>query len=142
MAILYSYLDILGVLMGQTPTSSTCPNNFSIPMDQDICTQCALSRKKVVSEYRSRIAVSLNIGGGSRFIKLLKLYMCPQNTTNTLRKDPWHQVWAAMVLYPRATLGTLLRELNYSNNCWCSNSDNKVSQMAQRKGIHSCTHLE
>ena len=33
----------------------------------------------------SVIAVSLNVGGGIRLIKLAKLCMCTQNTTNTTR---------------------------------------------------------
>ena len=41
-----------------------CPNDFSGPVDQDIHTQCTLSWKIVVSEWRSVIAVSLNFGGG------------------------------------------------------------------------------
>ena len=36
---------------------------------------------------RSVIAVSLKVGGGVRLIKLAKLYMCRQNTTNTTRTD-------------------------------------------------------
>ena len=40
-----------------------------------------------VSEWRSVIAVSLNVGGGVRLVKRTKLYMCTQNTTNTTRTD-------------------------------------------------------
>ena len=36
----------------------------------------------VVSEWRSVIAVSLNVGGGVRLIKPAKLYICTQNTTD------------------------------------------------------------
>ena len=54
------------------------PCDFSNPIDQDIRTQCALSWKIVVSEWRSVIAVSLNIGGGVRLIKPAKLCMCMQ----------------------------------------------------------------
>ena len=43
--------------------------------------------EKVVSEWRSVIAVSLNVGGGVRLIKPAKLYMCTRNTTNTMRTD-------------------------------------------------------
>ena len=39
--------------------------------------------EKVVSEWRSVIAVSLNIGGSICRIKPAKLYMCTQNTTHT-----------------------------------------------------------
>ena len=39
------------------------PIDFSDPIDQDVHTQCALSWKIVVSEWRSVIAVSLNDGG-------------------------------------------------------------------------------
>ena len=63
-------------VQGSTPTSGTCPNDFSDPIDQDICTQCALSWKIVVPEWRSVIAVSLNVGSGVCLIKPAKLYMC------------------------------------------------------------------
>ena len=36
-----------------TPYGGACPNDFSDPIDQDIRTQCALSCKIVVSEWRS-----------------------------------------------------------------------------------------
>ena len=55
--------------------------------------------KKVVSEWRSVIAVSLNVGGGVRLIKPAKLCMCTQNTTNTTRTDARRRVCAAMVRY-------------------------------------------
>ena len=51
---------------------------FFDQIDQNICTQCALSWKILVSEWRSVIAVSLNVGGGVRFIKPAKLDMCTQ----------------------------------------------------------------
>ena len=41
----------------------------------------------MVSDLRSVIAVSLNVGGGVRLIKPAKLYTCTQNTTNTTRTD-------------------------------------------------------
>ena len=63
---------------GSTPTGGTCPNDFSDPVDQDIPTRWALSWKIVVSEWRSVIAVSLNVGGGVRLIKPAQLYMCTQ----------------------------------------------------------------
>ena len=63
---------------GSTPTGGTCPNDFSDPVDQDIRTQYTLSCKIVVSEWRSVIAVSLNVGGGVRLIKPPKLYICTQ----------------------------------------------------------------
>ena len=47
---------------------------FSDQIDQNIRTQCALSWKIVVSEWLSVIAVSLNVGGGIRFIKPTNLY--------------------------------------------------------------------
>ena len=50
-------------------------NDFSDPVDQDICTQYALSWKKVVSEWRLVITVTLNVSGGARLIKPTKLYM-------------------------------------------------------------------
>ena len=40
--------------------------------------------RKVVSERRSVIAVSLTVSGGVHLIKPTKLYMCTQNTTNTV----------------------------------------------------------
>ena len=89
-----------------TPTRGTRPNDFSDPIDQDIRTQWALSWKIVVSEWRSVIAVSLNVGGGVRLIKPAKLYMCSQNTTNTTRTDARRRVCAAMVP---------LRELEYTH---------------------------
>ena len=48
----------------------------------DIRTQCALSWKIVVSEWRTVIAVSLSVGGGVRLIKPAKLYMCTQTHYN------------------------------------------------------------
>ena len=56
---------------------------FSDPIDQDIRTQRDLSWKKVVLEWRSVIAVSLNVSGGVRLIKPAKPYMCTQNTRHT-----------------------------------------------------------
>ena len=58
---------------GLTPTGSTCLNDFSHPVVQDICTECALSWKIVVSEWWSVIAMSLNVGGGIHLIKPVKL---------------------------------------------------------------------
>ena len=58
---------------GSTPSSGTCPNDFSNPTDQYIRTKCALSGK-----WRSVIAVSLNVGSGIRLIKPAKEYMCTQ----------------------------------------------------------------
>ena len=100
---------------GSTPTGGTCQNDFSDPTDQDIRTQWALSWKIVVSEWRSVIAVSLNVGGGVRLIKPAKLYMCTQNTTNTTPTDTRRRVCAAMVQYRWATRGTSLRELEYTH---------------------------
>ena len=48
----------------------------------------------MLAEWRSVIAVSLNVGGGVRLIKPAKLYMCTQNTTNTTRMDTWRRVCA------------------------------------------------
>ena len=58
---------------GLTPSSGTCPNDFSNPIDQYIRTKCALRGK-----WRSVIAVSLNVGSGIRLIKQAKEYMCRQ----------------------------------------------------------------
>ena len=63
---------------GSTATGGTFTNNFSNPIDQDICVQYAVSWKKQVSELWSVIAVSLNVGGGVHTIKPAKLYMCRQ----------------------------------------------------------------
>ena len=60
---------------GSSPIGGTCPNDFSDAIDQDISTQYALSWKIVVSEWRSVIAVPLNI---VHLIKPEKLYMCTQ----------------------------------------------------------------
>ena len=65
---------------GSTPTGGTCPNDISDPIDQNIRTRCTLGWKIVVSERRSVIAASLNVG--VRLIKPANLYMCTQNTTN------------------------------------------------------------
>ena len=70
---------------GFDPTGGTCLNDFSDPIDQDIRTWWALSWLV--------IAVSLNVGGGVRLIKLAKLYTCMQNITNTPRTDAWCQVF-------------------------------------------------
>ena len=64
---------------GSTPTGATNPNDFSDSIDQNIRTQ-----EKVVSEWRSVIAVSLNIGGGVRLIKPAKLYTQRNNWSNWL----------------------------------------------------------
>ena len=56
----------------------------------------------MVSEWRSVIAVSLNVGGGVRLIKPAKLRMCTQNTTSTTRTDARRRVCAAMVPYSTA----------------------------------------
>ena len=88
---------------------------FSDPIDQDIRTQWALSWKIVVSEWRSVIAVLLNVGGGVRLIKPAKLCMFTQNTTNTTRTDARRRMCAAIVPYRWATRGTSLRELEYTH---------------------------
>ena len=67
---------------GSTPTGGTCLNDFSNPIDQDIRTQWALSWKTVVSEWRSVISVSLNVGDGARLIKPAKLFTCTQKHYN------------------------------------------------------------
>ena len=95
-----------------TSTEGTCPNHFSDPVDQDICTQCTLSWKIVVSEWRSVTVVSLNVGGGVPLIKPAKLCMCTQNTTKTMRTDAWRWVCGAVVPYRWATRGTSLPDWN------------------------------
>ena len=109
---------------GLTPTGGTCLNDFSDPIGQDICTQWALSWKIVVSEWRSAIAVSLNVDGGVRLIKPAKLYMCTQNTINTTRTDARRRVCAAMVPYRWATRGTSVRELEYTHSAGFSLHEN------------------
>ena len=100
---------------GSTPTGGTCPNNFSDPIDQDIRTQWALSWKIVVSEWKSVIAVSLNVRGGVRLIKPANLYMCTQNIKHTTKTDTRRQVCAAMVLYRWAPREMPLRELEHTH---------------------------
>ena len=97
------------------PLGGKCPNDFSDPIDQETRTQWALSWKIVISEWRSVIAVSLNVGGGDRLIKPANLCMCTQNTTNTTRTDARRRMCAAMVPYRWATRGTSLRELEYTH---------------------------
>ena len=45
-----------------------------------------------LENWRSVIAVSLNVGGGVRLIRPAKLCMCTQNTTNTTRTDARRRV--------------------------------------------------
>ena len=122
---------------GSTPTGGTCPNDFSDPVDKDICTQSALSWKIVVSEWRSVIAVSLNVGGGASLIKPAKLYVCTQNTTYTMRTDARHRVCAAMVLYPWATWGTSLRELEYIHTHLSACTG--FNPLTEARGLSPCT---
>ena len=62
---------------GLTSTGGTFLNDFSYPIDQEIRTQCALSWKKVVSEWQSVIAMSLNIRCGVPLIRPAVLcYVC------------------------------------------------------------------
>ena len=96
---------------GSTPTGGTCPNDFSDPTDQDIRTQWALSWNIVVSEWRSVIAVSLNVGGGVRLIKPAKLYTCTQNTTNTTGTDARRRMCATMVPYRLSHLGNVVTRI-------------------------------
>ena len=70
-----------------------CPNNFSAPVNQDISNQCALSWKKVVSDWRSVIAVSLKFGGGIRLIKPANLYMCTQKHYKHNKNGCTAQAW-------------------------------------------------
>ena len=63
---------------GSSPTGGTCPNDFFRSNRPEYPHQCARSWKIVVSEWRSVIAVSLNVGGGVRLIKPTKLYICTQ----------------------------------------------------------------
>ena len=76
----------------------------------DIRTQCALSWKIVVSEWRSVIAVSLNVGGGVRLIKPANFTCARKHNTTMTRTDARRRVCAAMVPYRWATRGTPLRD--------------------------------
>ena len=64
------------------------------------------------------IAVSLNVGGSVRLIKLAKLCMCRQNTTNTRRTD------------------TQRRGVHGNGSVPLSHSENVVTRI----GIHTHTH--
>ena len=97
---------------GSTPTGGTCPNIFSEPVDQNIRSQCALSWKIVVSEWRSVIAVSLNVGGGVRLIKSAKLHV----HANQYKRDKDGRMTSGVRgrgCVPRAIRGTSLREFDY-----------------------------
>ena len=100
---------------GSTPTGGTCPNDFSDPVDQDIRTQWALSWKLVVSEWRSVIAVSLNVGGGVRLIKTGKTVHVHAKHYKHNEDGRTAPVCAAMISYRWATRGTSLRELEYTH---------------------------
>ena len=99
-------------VQGSTPTS-TCSDDFFDPIDQDIHTQCALSWKIVVSEWLSVITVSLSVREGVHLTKPAKLYMCMQ--THFKQKEDGHMVLVCppMVLYPWATRGMSLQELDH-----------------------------
>ena len=58
---------------------------FSDPVDQNIRTQCALNWKIMVSEWRSVIAVPLNVGGSARLIKPAKTVYVHAKTPQTQR---------------------------------------------------------
>ena len=59
---------------------------FSDPVDQDIRTRCVLNWKIVVSEWRSMIAVSLNVGGGVRLFKQAK-FTCARKKEKKIQKE-------------------------------------------------------
>ena len=96
---------------GSTPTGGTCLNDFSDPIDEDICTQCAPSWKIVVSEWLSVIAVSLNFDLGICLIKLVKLYMCMQK----YYKHNKYGRTAPGCALPVFCIAEPLRELCYKN---------------------------
>ena len=101
---------------GLTPTGGTCLNDFSGLVNQDILTQCTLSWKIVVSEWRSVIAALLNVSGGVHLIKLAKLYTCIQKYCK--HNEDTHMVpgvdsHGSILL---STGGTSLQELDYNNN--------------------------
>ena len=64
---------------GLTPTGGTYLNDFSNQIDKDIHTQSSWTNVIHVSQWRSVIAVSPNVGGGVCLIKSAKPYMCTQN---------------------------------------------------------------
>ena len=74
-------LALLQEVEGSTPTGGTCPNDFFRSNRPGYPHPVSSELEIVVSEWRSVIAVSLNVGGGVRLIKPAKLYMCTQNTT-------------------------------------------------------------
>ena len=114
-----------------TLTGGTCPNDFSDPIDQDICTQCALTWKIVVTEWRSVIAVSLNVGGGIRLIKPAKLYMCTQTHykhDKDGRMAPGVRGQGSVPL-SHSTRGTSLRELDYTHICQPSGAPGRLDRV-------------
>ena len=73
---------------GSTPMAEHVRMIFLIIfIDQDICTQCALSWNIVISERWPVIAVSLNIDSGIRLIKHAKLYMCTKKKHYKYNQD-------------------------------------------------------
>ena len=74
--------------------------------------------KIVVAEWRSLIAVSLNVGGGVHLIKPARLCMCTQNTTNN---EDGHTA--------PGMCGNGSVPLSYSGN------------VVRRIGIHTHTHV-
>ena len=127
---------------GSTPTGGTYPNDFSDPIDQDIRTQCALSWKIVVSEWRSVIAVSLNVGGGVRLIN--KFY-----ERVILWKQGLHQRTENCRVYKPAKL-YMCTKTHYKHNedgCTAPGMRGHVSvplnhsgNVVTRTGIHTHTH--
>ena len=87
-------LPFMQEVEGLTPTGGTCSNNFYDPINQDIGTQCALSWKIVVSEWRLVTAVSLNVGGG---VSLITLKNCICACKNTKRTDA--RCWVCVTMH-------------------------------------------
>ena len=113
---------------GSTPTGGTCADFFFRPNRQDIRIQCALSWKIVVAEWRSVIAVSLNVG--VRLIKPAKLYICTQKSYKHNEDGRTHEAGCARLWF-RTT--EPLGERHYEN--WITTTI--VSVLAVMSGKNS-----
>ena len=100
-----------------TPTGGKRPNDFSDPTDQSIRTQCAMSWKIVVSEWRSVITVSLNVGGGVKTVHVHAntLHARRRRTHGASCARPWfrtaeplgerrYETWITHIQCPKAAL--------------------------------------
>ena len=78
---------VLALHAGSQGSRGTCPKKFFRSNRPGYLHPVSSELEIVVSEWRSVITVSLNVGSGICLIKPAKLYMCMQNTTNTMRTD-------------------------------------------------------